>query len=58
MNYTVKNDKGAQVGKTFDSLDEATAFIELNNGYSKGWYLESLNESSDTGSRPQYLTEA
>lgn len=58
MNYTVKNDKGVQVGKTFATLDEAVSFVELNSGYSKGWYVESLNESQDSGSRPQFLTEA
>lgn len=57
MNFTVKNEKGAVVGKTYATLDEAKTFVELNDGYNKGWYIEPLNESAvDAG--PKFLTEA
>jgi len=58
MNYTVKNDVGSKVGKDWDSLDEAKSFIELNDGYTKGWYIEPLNESAATDVGPKFLTEA
>lgn len=58
MNYAVKNEQGSQVGRSFETLDKAVAFIELNEGYSKGWYVEALSESADTAPRPQFLTEA
>lgn len=58
MNYTIKNEKGVQVGRSYNTLDEATAVIEANDGYAKGWYIEPLSESADSGSRPQFLTEA
>lgn len=57
MEYQVRRQDGSTVGPVFNELGQATALLEANDGYSKGWYVAPISESYDTTIRPQFLTE-